>query len=364
MESKPGSGSQSNTKRKDHPGDHSCLPPQSQSHSATISTLPREIIIDILLRLPTPSLEFHPPFATVVPDFNLVGSSEGLLCLANALSSHDVYVYNPLTGEYKEFPNLEDHQRILDIVFGFGFDEIEKDYKVIKIVYPIRNHIRGRHVAHSAVQVCSLRNPTWRRLGTQKVDSVNILGIFNPLALIFALASLLLLKTPWTSLQRKYWNVGIVSFDMSDEQFKNVPTLECMHFSRDQCHLVELGGCLSAAVLSVSGALEIWVMKEYGMQESWVMDYNIGSYLPRNLHNPNDEFKDRSSKDSRILTRRRSRINVRVLAMLRNGEILLEYHNRALVRYDPNCDKAVDLMLEGLPKWFESIVHVSSISRM
>ncbi|KAF8043004.1 hypothetical protein BT93_A1366 [Corymbia citriodora subsp. variegata] len=106
-------------------------------------------------------------------------------------------------------------------------------------------------------------------------------------------------------------------------------------------------------------------MKEYGMQESWIMDYNIGSSLLKGLQNPkHEEFDYQSCKDPRILMRRGFRIKVRVLGMLRNGEILLEYHNIALVRYDPNCDKAVDVMLEGLPKWFQSIVHVSSIYRM
>ncbi|KAF8006775.1 hypothetical protein BT93_K0937 [Corymbia citriodora subsp. variegata] len=421
MESEPGSNSQSNTGRSDHLGDHSCSPPQSQSHGATISTLPREIIVDILSRLPMTSLfraqfvcwswralardplllqlhqhraasshdlslifhsdpplrsqlyfvkdvsdcsedkrnrpasEFHPPFAAVAPDFNLVGSSEGLLCLANALSSHDVYMYNPLTGEYREFPDLEGHQGILKIVFGFGFDETEKDYKVIKIVYPIERPRLIDRMAYSEVQVCSLRSPTWRRLGNSTLTRSLEVTPSQPL---------LNGRLHWTTLKSKFWSVGIISFDLSDEQFKVVPTPECMHFLAGWCHLVELGGCLSTALLSKSGALEIWVMKEYGMEESWIMDYSIGSYLPRNLHNPNDEFNNRSCKDSRILKREDFRINVRVLAMLRNGEILLEYHNRVLVRYDPNHDKAINLMLEGLPKWFQSIVHVSNISRM
>ncbi|KAF8009995.1 hypothetical protein BT93_J0854 [Corymbia citriodora subsp. variegata] len=381
MESEPVSGSQSNTRRSDHPGDHSRSSPQSQSHGATISTLPREIVLcasrgepwhethssssstNLARRPPTTSpssstptrpfgasstslrTKFHPPFTVVTPDFDLVGLSERLFCLANALSNHDIYVYNPLTREYREFSDLEGHQRIHTIAFGFEFNETEKDYKMIKIVYPIKNHNRGQVMvclAHSEVQGCSLRNPTWRRLG----NSTHNLEVTPSRPLVNR-------RLHWTTSKSKYWNVGIVSFDLSDEQFRNVPAPECMHFLTGWCHLVELSGCLFAAVLS-----------EYVMQESWIMDYNIGSYLPRDLHNPNDEFNDRSCQDSRILTRRRFRINARVLAMLRNGEILLEYHNRVLVHYDSNNDKAVNLMLEGLPERFESIVHVSSISRM
>lgn len=418
MESEAGSGSQSKNGRSDRLSDHS--PSPSPSHGVAINALPREIVVDILSRLPAPSLfraQFvcrswralardplllqlhrhraasshdpslvfhcdhplrsqlyfvdgvsggdgrnrparisHPPFGVVAPEFDLVGSSEGLLCLANALYSDDVYVYNPLTREFRELPDSAGHQRKREMVFGFGFDETEKDYKVIKIVYAIMiRHGRPRRVllGNSEVQVCSLRSPTWRRLG----NATNHLEVTPSQPLINR-------RLHWTSRGTR-WNIRIVSFDLSDEQFREVPVPKSMDLRRHRYHLVELRGCLSAAVLLPSGVLKIWVMKEYGMKESWIKDYSIGSYLPRGLQNhEHEESNDPSCKISRILKRKRCGLYVRVLGMLRNGGILLEYHNRALVRYDPNCDKAVDLMLEGLPKWFESGVLVSSISRM
>ncbi|KAL3754412.1 hypothetical protein ACJRO7_001618 [Eucalyptus globulus] len=133
----------------------------------------------------------------------------------------------------------------------------------------------------------------------------------------------------------------------------------CDHPLRSQLYFVDdVSGGDGRSVLSQTGALDIWVMKE-----SWVKDYSIGSYLPKGLQNhDHEETDDPSCKISRTLMRNRDRSYVRVLGMLRNGQILLEYHNRALVRYDPNHDQAVDLMFEGLPKWFESVVHVSTIS--
>ncbi|KAK3445855.1 hypothetical protein EUGRSUZ_A01070 [Eucalyptus grandis] len=383
MELEPGSGSQSKKGRSDRPTDH--LPSPSQSRGVTINGLPREIVVDILSYsprrpcsepssraapltsrgvVPRPSLvfhcdhplrsqlyfvddvsggdgrnrsarKFHPPFSGVTPEFDVVWSSGGLLCLANALYSDNVYVYNPLTGEYRELPDSEGHQRNREMVSGFGFDETEKDYKVIKIVYTIINR-NGRLyrvlLCCSKVQVCSLRSLTRRRLGNATHD---------------------LEATPSQPLvnRRLHWTT--------------VPVAECMDLRKGRHHLAELGGCLSAAVPSLSGALEIWVMKEHGMKESWIKDYSIGSYLPKGLQNhEHEEYNDPSCKISRILMRKRYGLYVRVLGMLRNGKILLEYHNRALARYDPDRDEAIDLMLEGLPEWFESIVHVSSISRM
>ncbi|KAF8043126.1 hypothetical protein BT93_A1465 [Corymbia citriodora subsp. variegata] len=105
--------------------------------------------------------------------------------------------------------------------------------------------------------------------------------------------------------------------------------------------------------------------EEYGMKESWIKDYSIGCYLLEGLQNhvPKD-YNQPWCNISKILMRKRFELYVRVLGMLRNGEILLEYRNRALVCYDPNRDKAVHIMLEGLPMWFESVVRVASISRM
>lgn len=235
MESEPDSGPQRKNGRSDHPRrDRPPSPsqPRSQSHDVPIDTLPREIIIHILSRLPAPSLfraqfvcrswralardplllqlhrpgaasshdpslvfhcdhplrsqlyfvddfsggdgmnrrarKFHPPYGVVPPEFDVVGSSEGLLCLANALYSDDVYVYNPLTGEYRELPDSDARQWKREMVLGFGFDDTEKDYKVIKIVYRITNGNHRVFWDNSEVQVCTLRNPKWRRLGNSQ----------------------------------------------------------------------------------------------------------------------------------------------------------------------------------------------------
>ncbi|KAI3424619.1 uncharacterized protein J3R85_010505 [Psidium guajava] len=418
-ESEPDSVSQAKNGQSDHPRrDHS--PSASQSHGVTINTLPPEIVIHILSRLPTPSLfraqfvcrswramardplllqlqrpraasshdpslvfhcdhplrsqlyfvdnisdgdvdgknsparKFRPPFGAVTPEFDVVGSSDGLLCLVDSPYSVNVYVYNPLTGEYRELPDSDARQKNREVVLGFGFDETEKDYKAIKIVYRITLRHRRLLLSHSEVQVCTLRSPAWRRLG----HAVHYLKATPSQPLVNR-------KLHWTASGVRHGNSRIVSFDLSDEQFRNVPEPECEDFWRKKFDLVELGGCLSAAVLSPSGALEIWVMKEYGTKESWIKDYSIRSYLPKGLQNPeHEESNDPSCENSRILMRKRYGLYVRVLGMLRNGDILLEYYNRALVRYDPNRDKAIDLRLEGLPKWFHSIVHVSSTSRI
>lgn len=43
--------------------------------------------------------------------------------------------------------------------------------------------------------------------------------------------------------------------------------------------------------------------------------------------------------------------------LLKNGDILLVYKCRALVSYDPRDGTSKDLLLPGMPIWFEGSVH-------
>ncbi|XWS47345.1 hypothetical protein CRYUN_Cryun14cG0144500 [Craigia yunnanensis] len=53
----------------------------------------------------------------------------------------------------------------------------------------------------------------------------------------------------------------------------------------DRCsqHLMALGGYLSADAYHNNKQLEVWVMKEYDMKESWVKEFNTGTYLPQTV---------------------------------------------------------------------------------
>ncbi|KAF2292365.1 hypothetical protein GH714_020693 [Hevea brasiliensis] len=160
----------------------------------------------------------------------------------------------------------------------------------------------------------------------------------------------------WVSRHRRYNPARLlVSLDLADEQFREVPKPDSGSLSRRNYHLAVLRGCLSAAVYCSYGRLEIWVMKEYNVKESWVKEYSIGTYMPKglkqNLDRPSKIWK--SALNGRV---------VRVLGLLQNGEVLLEYKSRVLVTYDPNLGKFKDLTLQGTPKWFQTVVHVGSLS--
>lgn len=63
------------------------------------------------------------------------------------------------------------------------------------------------------------------------------------------------------------------------------------------------------------------MVMEYGAVESWVKKCNMGAYLPRGLE------QDKSFKVSKFYLNSGF---VKVLCLLKNGEMLLEYECRAL----------------------------------
>ncbi|KAI5599491.1 hypothetical protein POPTR_002G223000v4 [Populus trichocarpa] len=289
------------------------------------------------------------PFSSMMPEFEVVGSCNGLLCLSDSLFNDSLYIYNPFTGRYKELPKSLQYPD-QEVVFGFGFNPKTNEYKVIRIVYYRNGHgryPRSRRIIYplSQVQILTLGCPGWRSLGKVSYRLVRR-----------ASETLVNGRLHWVSRPcRNKPARRLVSFDLTDEQFREVPKPDCGGLNRCDYHLAVLRGCLSVAVYCNYGRLEIWVMKEYNVKESWVKEYNIGAYMPKglkqNLVRPLKIWKNASNGRA-----------VRALCVLKNGEILLEYKNRALVSYDPKKGKFKDIDLQGTPKWFQTVVHVGSLN--
>lgn len=302
--------------------------------------------------------KFNPPFLNSMPEFEVVGSCNGLLCLADLLYREMLFVYNPFTGDCRELPRSRQYADQA-VVFGFGFHPATREYKVIKIAYypnPSRAGAgagarRARRVPHmqSEVQVLTLggrrSSPAWRSLGRApyQIDKRPSETVVNG-------------RLHWVAGPRRYRTARqLVSFDLADEQFREVPRPEGGPIGRSNYQLMAVRGCLSAIVYCNYGRLEIWVMKTYDVKESWAREHVIGSYMPKSLKQ-NMNFmplKMWKSMNGRVC---------RVVCGLDSGEILLEYKSRALVAYDPKRGKFRDIWLQGMPNWFHAFVHVGSLS--
>ncbi|KAK2648615.1 hypothetical protein Ddye_016104 [Dipteronia dyeriana] len=290
----------------------------------------------------------------VLPEFNVVGSSKGLLCLCDSSAKNIVYVYNPFSRDYIELPKSTEllHQYP---VFGFGFDQTINKYKVMKAVYRASRYgprnLNCRFVSFQAeVQILTLGIPAWRNFGRL------------PYRLIHQGPSQVLVceRIHWRTASRGFRSSSsIISFDFEDEQFREVPKPECGGLdNRPNFHLVDLGGYLSATVYYNDDRFEIWIMREYGVKESWIKEFNIGNHVPRTLVEV-DSNSAQPFKDSKLY---RKSSFVRALGLLKTGEVLLEYKCRALVTYNKKDGAFKHLTFPGLPNWFEGVLLEGSLN--
>ncbi|KAL3506364.1 hypothetical protein ACH5RR_031746 [Cinchona calisaya] len=134
------------------------------------------------------------------------------------------------------------------MVYGYGYDEFNDDYKVVGI-YPVY-YRNGRW--DILVQVYSLRRNSWRRIGnfTRGVPS-DQWGYFSNGNL--------------------HWIVDrekIVSFDMAKETFGGVELPKFEEETSDWS-LEVVSGTLALYQYFQRYRVDVWIMKEYGVGDSW-----------------------------------------------------------------------------------------------
>ncbi|KAK9035121.1 hypothetical protein V6N11_077170 [Hibiscus sabdariffa] len=289
-----------------------------------------------------------------LPSFHLVSSCNGLLCLRGTHASFGlICIYNPFTRDYIELPKLiAKHPSHHVGVLGFGLDATTDKYKVVEVLYKgitRRDFTSSSPSVESVVHILSVGSPTWRNLGS------------FPFHFMWQKSQVLVNgKLHWMSYPDKNNAANLImSFDLADEQFQEVPMPDCISSDRELHELVVLQGCLSAVSFDEDNKeLEIWVMKEYGERECWVKEFSIGAYVPRSLQ-ANDE---QVSLNSSMYWA--PKMCMRVVCLLRKGWILLEYRGKSFVVYDPRHRTFQDLHLtfEGIHRCFRAVIHVACLN--
>ncbi|KAJ8444624.1 hypothetical protein Cgig2_023687 [Carnegiea gigantea] len=168
----------------------------------------------------------------------LGGSCNGLVCIGTPSSS--LIIFNPSTGIYREVcyenSSLNDADAFTN--YGFGFDDISDDYKVVKVTngiyYDFYPDDYYRFGVRREVEVYSLKSDSWSLVEkTSNIDSMQQLGY------------------------------GVLVDN------------HLLHWRNERTKLVHLGvldGCLCLLTensASIGGG-NVWIMKEYGVKDSWV----------------------------------------------------------------------------------------------
>ncbi|KNA06933.1 hypothetical protein SOVF_176530 [Spinacia oleracea] len=201
---------------------------------------------------------------------HLFGSCNGIICIAD-LHKTDIFLFNPLTKSHYNLPlNQILNLKVGYMLFGFGYDSKNDDYKILRLVQGFTKE----KVFYSEAQMYSLNNNSWKSV--QGISSYLLFsdchGVLVNEALHF------LANSEELGLTGEY----IASFDLQTESFSLMDCSKFVHKIGNYLMilLAQLGGCLCALVNNntnfiLEGA-DLWVMKEYENKESWVRLYSIG----------------------------------------------------------------------------------------
>ncbi|KAJ9551940.1 hypothetical protein OSB04_015985 [Centaurea solstitialis] len=188
-----------------------------------------------------------------------VGSINGLICIWHP-GVDNVYVCNPITREYLTLPrsqNNEDGCGVID--YKFGVNSLTGEYKVLRIFrvdFPPYPYVSGRPSLLEA-EVYTLGTSQWRSLGQVPYRFGGFRGTF--------------LNSYF------HWEIyhedapgSIFTFDLDKETFQLFPSppTEPGAMQKSTGNLGVLKGCLCRLDIYAFD-LEIWVMKQYGIKESW-----------------------------------------------------------------------------------------------
>ncbi|KAF7139808.1 hypothetical protein RHSIM_Rhsim06G0171400 [Rhododendron simsii] len=209
-----------------------------------------------------------------------------------------------------------------DIVIGFGVVPMTKKYKVLAIVdFPLHGDFNR---LQQKVFVYTLGDTTWKQLK----DNSSVLRFGQSACKAFANGAL-----HWVSDAKL-----IVSFNMDTEEFSVIPRPE-LELGCGSFTLRAFQGKLMILNTSFGDRIEIWVMKNYGVAESWTHSFTVyEEHIGRNIR------------------------DVEIVCFLQDWEVLMVYDHRALLRYNLQTASVVEVInIDSLPERFHAIAHVGTL---
>ncbi|XP_050211814.1 F-box protein CPR1-like [Mercurialis annua] len=209
-----------------------------------------------------PSVKTPDNFIPVNPD-GVFGSCNGVVAMYN---KEGITLLNPSTNRFKSFPLW-----IVDILYnGFGYDSVSDDYKVVMVTKLFSEDFLR-------VMIYSVKNNSLRRIQDLHSPEPNSYRDYYEYSGVLVGSFLHWVARPRYDESSNdgslYYNF-ILAFDLRDEKFHEVPLpLPLPRDTRDGDDKVlnmvsKIGGCLSMSYC-FRGYVEIWIMKEYGIQDSW-----------------------------------------------------------------------------------------------
>jgi F-box interacting protein len=256
--------------------------------------------------------QLDPPNSiTIVRNYvSVMCSCDGIVC--GILNNGSYFLWNPSIRKFKLLPPLENPGDPSSFSISFGYDHYIDNYKVIAIS------------SKNEVSVYTLGTDYWTRIQDIPFDYDSIYGIF----------------VSGTVNWLAYDDSSIISLDLEEESYQML-LLPDVENENVQWNLGVVRDCL-CLFASTNVFLDVWIMKEYGNQESWTKLYSVPNMQVRG-------FKAR-----------------RALYISEDDQLLVEFHEMLgdkikLIVYDSKTDTLNIPMFQNNYVQFCPIVYIESL---
>lgn len=205
---------------------------------------------------------------------HIVGSCNGILCLAQYSDGFCV-LCNPSLGKFKELPSFQNPQVtcVVSTIYGFGYDHVNDNYKVVAVSYYNASDSIFNFVGKTEVKVYTLGTNFWKN-----IQEFPFGGVPVECSGKFVSKTINWLASKHESRESPCF---IVSLDLENETYQEVPKPD---FGEVGDNFLTLG-VLRDFLCMLSGH-DVWLMKEYGIKDSWTKLYTV-SYM----RDPNKSYK-------------------------------------------------------------------------
>lgn len=202
------------------------------------------------------------PLYFALYDTVILGSCNGVVCLCTTEPDNEVAFWNPLVRKFRKMrmvpaKNIDGMGRGICIK-GFGYDHVNDDFKVVRLVQYVSLF---NELEYSKIEVFGARSDGVRREVGEFPYYLCYRRYFN----VFANGALHWLVSEKPARKGEFL---IAAFNVSKDELRLVPNPDIVK-ENVKVDLAILGGCVCMVCNYPKKNVDIWVMKSYGVQESW-----------------------------------------------------------------------------------------------
>ncbi|KAK4714832.1 hypothetical protein R3W88_020739 [Solanum pinnatisectum] len=229
------------------------------NHNVILNIAQPEFNLEDCFVMEESDLDYHMKNSGI--SFVIEGFINGLVCLVN--KANEIFLWNPTIRKYKKLSNFRTQLKNEGYcIYGFGYDEIHDDYKVMCIF-----SIVGCPPHFQEVNIYSLKNDSWQIIHC----SLNMIRLMGSGKFVNG-------KFYWTASVNIISGWSIASFNLINEKWRK---MERPYNGEESEGLVlgVLGSNLSAMCNNSTTHVDVWVMEEYEDKECWIKMFTINCAL-------------------------------------------------------------------------------------